>query len=168
MEFFPRIAFDQRDAMTHCIWPKSPAMSMPARSPSSSWTRRSGTCLIISLRPATSPSCHCRRNRQSLMLSKTSGTSCAKTASQTGSSNLTTTSSITAAMPRCIPTVQQQEHPGTVLLLRCDNCLFPSRGSPCNRCKSSLHRIHVGSGNRAFIIGCRPIVHGCWTCWANG
>ena len=70
-----------------------------ARTPLSSSIKPAGTVPRTSRFPATSRSCRCRRAHPSSIARKTSGSSCARTGSPTASSNPSTTSSITAAMP---------------------------------------------------------------------
>ena len=71
--------------------------SHPEPMPSSSSIRPGGTSQKPWRYRTTSPCCPCRRNRRNSTRSKTSGSSCAITGSQTGYSNLTMKLLITAA-----------------------------------------------------------------------
>ena len=66
---------------------------------SSSSIKPDGICQQDCSFPPTSPLCHCRRSALNSIRSKISGNICATTGSRTASSNPTTISSITAAMP---------------------------------------------------------------------
>lgn len=99
-----------------------PAMSPTRRTPSSSWTRQDGTCPTTCSSPKISRSCPCHPNRPNSTRSKTSGSSCAITGSQTESSNPTKTLSTIAATHgehcwispgRSCPSVAENGHMGS-------------------------------------------------------
>ncbi|SFD28510.1 hypothetical protein SAMN04488059_13627 [Devosia psychrophila] len=82
-----------------CTLRKSRPLWRPARTPCCCWTKPVGTAPPHSSFLPTSPCCRCHQNAPSLIQSKTSGSSCATTGSQTESSNPTTTFSTIAASP---------------------------------------------------------------------
>jgi transposase len=120
---------------------RSPPRLHPAPTPFSSLTKPVGTAPRNSGYQPTSPSCRCRRAPLRSTAKRTYGSSCVRTGCQTASSNLLTTSSITAATP------------GTHLSAnRGRSCPSPDATGPSSvtHCEDWYHS---SAGSRGGVVG---------------